>query len=311
MTKTGGSTVEETRLRLPDVTLVAVEGVEIERTLLAADICEAYCAFGGVTILSAIPSGDSRVVSVPPMDLEGYNRFLIKELHRYVATSHALVIQHDGFVLNPAAWSDEFLQYDYVGAPWAVRNGRAIGNGGFSLRSRRLLETAAALIDVPRYWPEDRLLCVRWRDALEARGMRFAPEAIADRFSREGNPAHGVAWTGQFGFHSFRNTDLSQWTFPDGVQVGPGQSLKAVWDLERRTTFFLLKLRQSQRRMMAILERAAPELAPVLREAGRLPGFELAQGMTGVPLATAVPGGLTRNGPPRRHEDTKEDQDVP
>ena len=33
-------------------------------------------------------------------------------------TPHVLLIQWDGFVVNPSAWSDEFLDFDYVGARW-------------------------------------------------------------------------------------------------------------------------------------------------------------------------------------------------
>ncbi len=43
---------------------------------------------------------------------------MIKRINSYVATPFALVIQYDGFILNPDAWRDEFLDYDYIGAPW-------------------------------------------------------------------------------------------------------------------------------------------------------------------------------------------------
>ena len=33
-------------------------------------------------------------------------------------TSHVLVTQWDGFVLDAGAWTDDFLAYDYVGAVW-------------------------------------------------------------------------------------------------------------------------------------------------------------------------------------------------
>ena len=49
-------------------------------------------------------------------------------------------------------WRDEFLEYDYIGAPWNVPAGSRnnIGNGGFSLR-RKFLEVSSKL----RYNPDD------------------------------------------------------------------------------------------------------------------------------------------------------------
>lgn len=43
---------------------------------------------------------------------------MVKLLDSYIETPHVLVVQYDGFILNPDAWTDEFLEYDYVGAPW-------------------------------------------------------------------------------------------------------------------------------------------------------------------------------------------------
>ena len=35
-------------------------------------------------------------------------------------TDFVLTIQHDGFILNPDAWRDDFFDYDYIGARLAV-----------------------------------------------------------------------------------------------------------------------------------------------------------------------------------------------
>jgi hypothetical protein len=141
--------------------------------------------------------------------LEDYSRFMIKELLAYVATPFALVIQYDGYVLNGALWSQEFQRYDYVGARWPVHDGLDVGNGGFSLRSRRLLE-ALQDPEIAPLAPEDRAICRAYRALLERRhGIRFAPAAVADRFSFEALAP--VAPT--FGFHGvahlFRLFDMS------------------------------------------------------------------------------------------------------
>jgi hypothetical protein len=66
-----------------------------------------------------------------------YSEFCMKKLYKYFDTEHVLIIQWDGFVIDGSAWNDDFLKYDYIGAPWQYDE-RNVGNGGFSLRSKRL-----------------------------------------------------------------------------------------------------------------------------------------------------------------------------
>jgi tetratricopeptide (TPR) repeat protein len=164
------------------------------------------CAFERVLFLTdqglAAPGIETR--SIPTIGSpEQYSRFVMKDLLEHIDTDHVLLVQWDGYVVNGAAWSDEFLLYDYLGAPWSrgVAGELTVGNGGFSLRSRRLLE---ALQDpaIPAGHPEDAHICRRWRAHLEsAHGITFAPESAAGRFSVEYVPAPGAT----FGFHGVAN----------------------------------------------------------------------------------------------------------
>ncbi len=145
------------------------------------------------------------LIEIPPTgSLAAYSRFLLKDLHRHVRTDFVQVIQWDGYVTNGAAWTDEFLEYDYIGARWPFRpEGRNVGNGGFSLRSRKLRE---ALQDEEiRHSdgePEDETACVVHRELLERRyGIRFAPSALADRYAFEMTPRTG----NELGFHGLYN----------------------------------------------------------------------------------------------------------
>lgn len=169
------------------------------------------CAFARVLFVTdreyAIDGIDC--VRVPTIDSrEAYSQFVIKELCALIDTDYVLLVQWDGFVVNAAAWSEDFLDYDYIGAKWIFHtDGHNVGNGGFSLRSKRLLE---ALRD-PRIEPgpvEDDAICRTWRPYLEAtHGIRFAPESVADRFSFEAS-----YWTSPpFGFHGLFNF----WMFLD------------------------------------------------------------------------------------------------
>jgi hypothetical protein len=133
-------------------------------------------------------------------------------------------VQADGFVIHPESWTDEFLDYDYIGAPWPLRKDayvdpfgvhQRVGNGGFSLRSRKLLtvptrhEVAWDVNESSLYrnfdsglLHEDGNICVHNRHVYEADGCVFAPVDVAVRFSQEHYvpEARGVT---PFGFHRY------------------------------------------------------------------------------------------------------------
>ena len=81
-----------------------------------------------------------------------YSKFLIFELYKYIKTSHVLIVQWDGFIVNTKKCQKNFLLYDYIGAPFIPRikssaysrdlndDFYVVGNGGFSLRSKKLIE---------------------------------------------------------------------------------------------------------------------------------------------------------------------------
>lgn len=141
--------------------------------------------------------GVEAVRIAPISSIQAYSHFIVKELDRYIHTGFALVIQYDGYVLSGACWSEEFQRYDYVGAPWKYADGMAVGNGGFSLRSKRLLR-ALQDPEIAPLNPEDIAVCRTYRPLLEQRhGIRFAPPDVAARFSFESLPPAGPT----FGFH--------------------------------------------------------------------------------------------------------------
>jgi hypothetical protein len=127
---------------------------------------------------------------------------MLTQLGDFIQTEHVLVCQWDGFVLNSSAWDLQFLDYDYMGAPWPqFSDGLNVGNGGFSLRSRRLLE-ALRRPDLVISSPEDVAIGRVNRRRLEAdHGIRFADQATAARFSFE-RTAGSLA---TFGFHGAFN----------------------------------------------------------------------------------------------------------
>lgn len=104
-----------------------------------------------------------------------YGHILFTQVPALIKTSHFLVFQWDGFPLNPPSWSDEFLKYDYIGAP----KGSWVGNGGFSLRSVRLANKINELgikinLQNPYDQLEDQYICTHYRSLLEQHDIQFA-----------------------------------------------------------------------------------------------------------------------------------------
>lgn len=190
-------------LHLPNVTLLIVDCVNFERAEFAINKSCEDINFGAVKILSSLGSKDKRVTKIKPLKtIEEYSQFMIKELTNYFDTEYVLVIQHDGYVLNYKSWSNDFLNYDYIGATWWYKDGFNVGNGGFSLRSRRLAHICATDEIFTICHPEDDVICRKHRRYLQNKyELLFAPDNIAKKFSVEGWQQPGEVYTNQFGFH--------------------------------------------------------------------------------------------------------------
>jgi Protein of unknown function (DUF5672) len=208
-------------LSLPNVTLIAVSSVELDETLLALSISSHEIEFGEVKFLtsdSIVPVNPRiKVEQIPQLDFRSYSKFMLQDLHRYVSTSYCLVIQADGFILNPYRWQDRFLDYDYIGAPWPQEltlhpieqvldmKKNQVGNGGFSLRSKKLLlETAKIDFDSLKFpsFSEDLVLGHFLLDQMLSAGIKFPQPQLAAQFSVESPSAsYGQNPGTSFGFH--------------------------------------------------------------------------------------------------------------
>ena len=191
------------KILLNNVTLVGLDCVNIDRLIFAADICQKHIEFGAVKLLSSIAHDDKNVVAVHAISsIEDYSYFMLKKLHHYIDTEFAMVIQWDGFVLNPWAWNAGFLDYDYIGAAWWYDDAYNVGNGGFSIRSKKLLEMTAMDDNLEIFHPEDDVICRTYGQYFKDKGIKFADVKLAQKFSVERN------WDGEFGFH---NCNISRW----------------------------------------------------------------------------------------------------
>ncbi|MBO9669750.1 MAG: hypothetical protein J7485_04455 [Sphingobium sp.] len=194
-------------MSLPTVTLCAVSSVNVAATVVALERCLDAVDFAECllfTDLPIVPAHPSiQVVRIARLaSAEAYSLFMQRDLASRTKTNHILVVQWDGFVLDPLAWQDEFLDYDYIGASWPqFTTGGQVGNGGFSLRSRRLLE-ACLDPDFKASHPEDVAICRQNRSLLiDRHAIRFADLSVAERFSYERTPRGSAS----FGFHGVFN----------------------------------------------------------------------------------------------------------
>ena len=139
---------------------------------------------------------------------ESYSYFVLNELINYVHSEFIMMIHDDGFIINPHLWDDAFLEYDYIGAPWPGPKDDSVGrvgNGGFCIRSRKLIEVCKNL---PNYNGEndDWFVGVTNRDLLVQQGFKFAPVSLAMKFALE-LPIEECEYSldNCFGFHGKRS----------------------------------------------------------------------------------------------------------
>jgi len=193
-------------------------------------------------IEDVIHFGNKRIVDyglfVPIRDLKyfDYNHFLLKCCYQFVKTDFMLHIQPDGMAINKELWTDEFLKYDYIGAPWIDER---VGNGGFSLRSAKLLDACRDanvkmpyVIEEKQHINEDGVICKFDSEYLDVfHKIKIAPFELASKFSREMRDFEGAT----FGFHGtwnlplfFTRKEIEE--FMDGYyEYSPGR--KSTWDL--------------------------------------------------------------------------------
>lgn len=142
------------------------------------------------------------------LDYFQYSFFCMYALHTYINTSHVLIVQDDGFVIDGKNFNPLWYSYDYIGAPthcamtadkyyynwtWQQVNEPMyiIQNGGLSLRSARFLRAPSdhGIIhkthNVIPFCNEDVQLTGFMRAELESVGMLYAQDHVAKYFSVE------------------------------------------------------------------------------------------------------------------------------
>jgi len=182
-------------------------GMNFHQVLLIAHTCPPNLP-AGISFKQCSPT---ELQSQDKSNTNDYSKFILYNLAEYIDSDYALLVHKNAVILRPEKWEQNFLDYDYIGAPWpknlhytADGTNVRVGNGGFSLRSKKMLQALHDL-NLPftdngtGYFHEDGVLCVYYRKQLENHGLRFASVDIASRFSREKDCDDSVAQP--FGFH--------------------------------------------------------------------------------------------------------------
>lgn len=214
-------------LILDNVTLISVTSIKIEEHIQSLIKSSSEIQFAKIILVSHekpldLPSFITWENSNQKFDDNiSYSKYMIYDLTNHIDTNFCLTVQADGYIIRPNLWTNDFLSYDYIGAPWPLSYtafidpfGKHIrvGNGGFSLRSKRLLDVPKH-IEIPfevnggnfykhtwNQYNEDVNISVHNRHLYELMGCKFAPVEIASKFSTEYDVPESVE---SFGFHKF------------------------------------------------------------------------------------------------------------
>jgi hypothetical protein len=191
----------------PSITLVCVEN---RNHALAKEMVAQTTSrmdFADIVMFSNqdnLIDGAKHVAIGDTMDIQGYCDLILKGLVDHVKTDHVLIVQWDSMVYNSKRWTNAYLNYDYIGAPWPWQPTHSrVGNGGFSLRSRRLLEALqdpALVVDPTNYnsRQEDNFICLLHSEYLAQKyNIRWPDWSLAKEFSYELGDWEPDAW----GFH--------------------------------------------------------------------------------------------------------------
>ena len=149
---------QKKKLQLQNVTLAAMTSVNIYETIQALLYSMRGIDFGEVILITdkkpfLLPRGISYRHTSRLDSIDAFNYKMTYELKDHIHTDYALIVHADGFVIHPELWRDDFLKYDYIGAPWplpenayAYRDSKGmvcrVGNS-VSIRSRRLMRFPA------------------------------------------------------------------------------------------------------------------------------------------------------------------------
>ena len=213
-------------LDLSNVTLVAMTSVKVDATIEALKWSSKDIKFASIKLITDVASNNvPSNILIEKIDkmrnIDEYSYSMIYKLGDYIDTPYAMVVQYDGFIVNPKAWRSEFFEYDYIGAPWSMpsdsfsyrdKEGNIVrvGNGGVSLRSKKIIDLPNKLNlewkPFHGYYNEDGFICTGNRHIYIENGINFADVEVAKYFSHEAMIPE-IQGIEPFAFHKWAGTN--------------------------------------------------------------------------------------------------------
>lgn len=192
---------------LSNIDIISINCVNPEESVKALLYSCEKIKFGSVKLFSHIkPKNlpDSfEFIQTEKFTHDTINWFALNSLPRYIKNDFVISIHDDGFILNPDNWTDEFLKYDYIGAPWPALpwcEKNRVGNGGFVLYSKKFLNYCLSIPKTTKH--NDVVITNEYYDFFLNNGCKYAPLEIACKFSLENEiPECKFDLTKTFGFH--------------------------------------------------------------------------------------------------------------
>lgn len=162
----------------------------MERTMRMLRYCHSLAEWGGKILFTVMdpqhyPRVEGlRVIQIPQLERARWEvivgKFMPAILEQYPWT---LAVHDDGFPCDLSMWHPDFLQYDYLGAPWQYSG--IVGSGGCCLTSARFNRSMQLLPWYDGGLNVDEWCCREQRPRMLELGMRFAPPEVAALFCTE------------------------------------------------------------------------------------------------------------------------------
>lgn len=210
-------------LILNNVDIIAISSDKPIETIKSIRYSTKSVKFGSVKFLTHLTKENINistdgidVVNIPEIKSHSqYNDFCLT-LKQYTSNDFILIVQNDSFITNPLMWTNDFLLYDYIGAPWTQKQAsdwgiyNRVGNGGFSLRSKKFLDFSSNFTSCCGT-NEDGFLTNFTSNISNSLGINFAPVSLAKQFAIESLEEDEIFLPeNHFGFHGRHLYDISE-----------------------------------------------------------------------------------------------------
>ena len=207
----------------PDWPLLVMYTPRAEAAVFGSKAVRYLARYGGLATLPLSALGMHGLADL--VDVTQYSRLLARpEFWEAMRAEKVLIFQVDSVLCSGSEFTvDDFLAYDYIGAPW-IDEGQGVGNGGLSMRS------VNRMLNITRHFNQS----VHPEDVYFAKGLAAmaqldesivrAPSSVAGRFSWErGSQPPGFV---PFGIH---RSDLVPKQMKPAVTRGCPEAAIGVW----------------------------------------------------------------------------------